>query len=179
MLGWGREASILAKAISQSLTRMIQRAKQGKPLDLRGFIHRRFWYLTAIPLAVMCIVMVNSVLLENHTIDEAVYLAAGYTYLSAGDYTFNIEHPPLGKLWVALPLLVLGPDLPSAPEGHHWDQYGYGTEFLYRNSVPADVLLAAGRMSNVALTILLGGRARASLPRRHCLRSFCSRSSRW
>src|SRR6516164_1025429 len=37
------------------------------------------------------------------TFDETSHLTAGYTYLAWGDYRLNPEHPPLVKLWAALP----------------------------------------------------------------------------
>ena len=41
------------------------------------------------------------------TIDEGLHIASGYTILRTGDYRLVEEHPPLVKLWMALPLLPL------------------------------------------------------------------------
>lgn len=41
------------------------------------------------------------------TIDEGLHLASGYTIWRTGDYRLIEEHPPLVKLWLALPLLPL------------------------------------------------------------------------
>src|SRR5437660_7519196 len=38
------------------------------------------------------------------TSDETAHLAAGYSYLVAHDYRVNPEHPPLIKMFAALPL---------------------------------------------------------------------------
>ena len=41
------------------------------------------------------------------TFDEPGSLAAGYAALRSGDYRPAIEHPPLTRLWAALPLLAM------------------------------------------------------------------------
>jgi hypothetical protein len=40
------------------------------------------------------------------TWDEPIHLADGYFSASAGDYRVDPEHPPLLRMWAALPLLV-------------------------------------------------------------------------
>lgn len=44
---------------------------------------------------------------KSPTFDEAVHLYAGYAYLKWGDFRINPEHPPLAKMWAALPLMVM------------------------------------------------------------------------
>ena len=41
------------------------------------------------------------------TFDEPGGLAAGYAALASRDYRPAIEHPPLTRLWAALPLLAM------------------------------------------------------------------------
>src|SRR5688572_12935808 len=65
------------------------------------------------------------------TNDEAVHLAAGFTYWQTLDFRMNPEHPPLAKLLAALPLLPLGPKLDTQ---HNWttaNQYPFAFDFLY------------------------------------------------
>lgn len=50
------------------------------------------------------------------TNDEVVHIPAGYYHLVAGDYQLNNEHPPLVKMWAALPLLFIQPEEPRMPE---------------------------------------------------------------
>ena len=45
---------------------------------------------------------------ETQTWDEGIHISAGYSYLTFGDYSWNMEHPPLVKMVSALPLLFLG-----------------------------------------------------------------------
>jgi hypothetical protein len=36
---------------------------------------------------------------QSQTFDEAAHLAAGYSYLTTGDFRLNHEDPPLIKMW--------------------------------------------------------------------------------
>ena len=44
---------------------------------------------------------------ESPTNDETIHLAAGYVYLTTGEYSMELAHPPLGRVLAALPLLSL------------------------------------------------------------------------
>jgi tetratricopeptide (TPR) repeat protein len=44
---------------------------------------------------------------QSPTLDEPIHLLGGYSYLKWNDYRINPEHPPLVKLWAALPLIGL------------------------------------------------------------------------
>src|SRR6266446_2414302 len=95
-----------------------------------------FWPLTLSLLAALLAMQVVSMRKECQTYDEATHLAAGYSYLTTGDYRLNPEHPPLSKLLAALPLLFLKPHLPV--EDASWrngDTLYFGAIFLYLNRV--------------------------------------------
>lgn len=95
---------------------------------------------------------------SSPTYDEPVHLAAGYTDLVDGRYRLNsMDHPPLGEMWAALPLLALRPDkFFSHPAWLDGAVYHYGDLFLYHNRVPAGRLLGAARAWNLlTLTLLL------------------------
>ena len=55
---------------------------------------------------------------KSITNDEIVHIPAGYYHLVAGKFQLNNEHPPLVKMWAALPLLLIQPNeqVPSAGE---------------------------------------------------------------
>ena len=91
------------------------------------------------------------------TYDEPVHLSAGYTDLVHGRYRLNaMDHPPLGEMWAALPLLFLRPDrFASHPAWLDAAVYHYGDVFLYHNRVPASLLLGAARMWNLLTLTLL------------------------
>lgn len=57
--------------------------------------------------AIFSLLSITSLLQKSPTADEPVHLFAGYSYLTWGDYRANPEHPPLAKLWAALPLMGL------------------------------------------------------------------------
>jgi hypothetical protein len=102
-------------------------------------------------------VQVLSALRENQTWDEAFELAAGYNYWKTGVYRFNLEQPPVGKLISGFPLLFLGPSIPvDHPSYTKPDDVEFGHEFLYRNRLPADRILFAGRLGTIALTLFFG-----------------------
>jgi len=95
---------------------------------------------------------------SSPTYDEPVHLAAGYTDLVHGRYRLNaMDHPPLGEMWAALPLLTMRLDrFASHPAWIGAAAYHYGDLFLYHNRVPAADLLGAARTwALVTLTLLV------------------------
>jgi hypothetical protein len=107
---------------------------------------RIFWPVTVFLLAAMLAAQASSMLRESQIYDEAVHLAAGYSYLTTGDYRLNPEHPPLSKLLAAAPLLLLKPHLPvEDPSWSNGDTVYFGAIFLYFNRVPAETMLHAAR----------------------------------
>ena len=67
------------------------------------------WQIPALVIGVFVIVFgfltITSFTQQSPTIDEPVHLLGGYSYLKWGDFRVNPEHPPLVKMWAALPLL--------------------------------------------------------------------------
>lgn len=119
--------------------------------------NKLFWPGTLTLLGLMLFVQVRSALQETQTWDEGFDLAAGYSYWKTGDFRINREHPPLGKLINALPLLAMGPSLPlDNPAWAQADSPVFGDYFLYRNHIPPDTLLFAGRAMSILTTILAG-----------------------
>jgi len=120
---------------------------------------RRFWTGVTLLLCLMAWAQVSTALKETQTWDEAFDLAAGYSYWKTGDFRLNREHPPVGKLIDAIPLLFMKPTLPlSHPSWAAADNPVFGYEFLYSNRIDADTLLFAGRAMTI-LTVLLAGLA--------------------
>lgn len=103
----------------------------------------------------MAALQVSSVLQESQTYDEAVYIAAGYSYWRTGDFRINTEHPPFAKYLVAAPLLTMHLKMPlDSAAWQHGDQYAFGAEFLYHNLISPDAILFASRCTTIALTII-------------------------
>ncbi len=118
---------------------------------------RRFWAATAVLLAVLGAVQVASVRDDSATFDEGLYVTAGYSYLKTGDFRMNVEHPPLAKLLLALPLILLDPTLPLGdPSWAKADLLDFSRVFLYGNRVPADRMLFAARMVAILFTLMFG-----------------------
>jgi hypothetical protein len=95
---------------------------------------------------------------SSPTYDEPVHLSAGYTDLVDGRYRLNaLDHPPLGEMWAALPLLGRALDRFTAhPAWVDAQVYHYGDLFLYHNRVGPGALLGAARTwSLVTLTLLV------------------------
>jgi Dolichyl-phosphate-mannose-protein mannosyltransferase len=59
--------------------------------------------------------MIGAMREESATMDEPVFLGAGYSYWLGGRYRLNPEHPPLAQLLAGLPLTMLNVKLP--PQG--------------------------------------------------------------
>jgi hypothetical protein len=59
--------------------------------------------------------------------DEAMHLAAKYSYLATGDFRLHLQNPTPIKALLALPLYV-GHSLPFNPDSQHWRD---GTEFFW------------------------------------------------
>jgi len=119
--------------------------------DRRLLAPRTFWCLVAGLLAPMAAIQFVTVSRESQTWDESRQLLSGYTYLISGHFTVAREHPPLLKLLWAVPVWFLHPSPP-----HDGEVRQAGLDFLYRNRVPADQMLMAGRCSAIAISILLG-----------------------
>jgi 4-amino-4-deoxy-L-arabinose transferase-like glycosyltransferase len=92
---------------------------------------------------------------DSLTIDERVYLPAGYVYWTQKDFSLNREHPPLAKLWAALPLLTMNLKLP--PVAPSLDAAAYqmnvGSGFLFTQNL--DRILFWGRLPMLLLGLLL------------------------
>ncbi len=96
---------------------------------------------------------------DSPTIDEPIHLFAGHEVAAEGTFWVNPEHPPLLKLLAGSALEPLGARTPSqgapGPQAiprHFADCF---VTWLYRNVVPADALVAAGRRPFPAVFALL------------------------
>jgi len=99
---------------------------------------------------------------NSPTYDEAMHLAAGYSYLARRDFRLEQQNPPFMKMLAALPI-YLWYGLPFEPEPELWqraEEWQIGQDFVYKSSLPADWLLTLGRSPNLflgtALVLLIG-----------------------
>ena len=118
-------------------------------------IRHLFWPAVAAILAIVGVLEVCSARGETQTWDEGIHISAGYSYWKFGDYSWNVEHPPLVKMASALPLTLMGLGAErSGADGKRKDQVQYGIDFLYKNQRHADTILIAARSANILLTLL-------------------------
>ena len=121
----------------------------------------RPWIRTALVLTVFAAVFLALVVgcyrLESATYDEPQHLTEGYIAWKLHDYRFGPEHPPLVRMWAALPLLATR-DIKLATDSPYWwsgDQHSFCHQFLYQDN-DADRLLFRARFMIALLGVLLG-----------------------
>jgi Flp pilus assembly protein TadD len=123
-------------------------------------------------LMLMASLMATPIKQESATVDESVYLVAGYSYWHGYGFTIEPTHPPLAKIISAAPLLFMDVKLSKRTQEllnrrvgagvardnwSSWPDVGpVGQEFVYGGANDADKILAAGRWMQVALTMLTG-----------------------
>lgn len=89
---------------------------------------------------------------KSDSYDEPFTLLSGWAYVQTGDFSFNREHPPLGKLLIGLALLPLDPVLPDNYQNRPAAAYA----FLARQPhVSPRALLFAARLPGIALGVVL------------------------
>ena len=118
------------------------------------------WYAAVVVLLLIVhsSLAISSLLRKGITFDEVEHISAGYAYLKFGDWRFNAEHPPLTKLFAAIPL-VLGDVKPpewdwgSPSESDGWKM---GQRFLFDTSNDTQAMLNQTRMMMVVWSVVLG-----------------------
>lgn len=116
--------------------------------------------LSAGLLAVMALQMLATISRKTITIDETIHIPAGYYYLVSGDFQINNEHPPLAKMWAALPLLVIQPSEPppilDENENYKNRTWSFHQKFWELNRARFEAISFWSRAMMIALTLALG-----------------------
>ena len=121
---------------------------------------RRGW-LAAAPALAFVLLCVGNLRRASATVDEANHLHAGYRALTEGDFTWNTEHPPLGKMLAALPLLATSPDVrpePPSVDARRRDPARARESFdgfVFRDNGSPEKILLLGRLPVVAIGLAL------------------------
>ncbi len=108
--------------------------------------------LVPLLLAAGVVLAVNSLRQDSITYDETSHLTAGMSYLLTGDFRLSPDHPPLARVWCALPLLLARQqwppqDAPSWETAHVWS---FGREWLFKYN-DGERLVQIGRCMMVIL----------------------------
>lgn len=97
---------------------------------------------------------------KSITNDEIVHIPAGYYHLVAGEFQLNNEHPPLVKMWAALPLLFVQPEEPIAPKTENENfmerTWGFHDRFWHANQARFETVTFWPRVMMVPITLALG-----------------------
>lgn len=121
---------------------------------------RRAEALCAALLLVLAANLFAAISRKSITNDEIVHIPAGYYHLVAGDFQLNNEHPPLIKMWAALPLLFIQPAEPSAVnaphEGFMERTWGFHQRFWQANRARFGSITFWARAMMIPLTLTLG-----------------------
>ena len=125
---------------------------------------RRRIAVTLIVFAVVyCALQVRAYTQKSATWDEPVHLATGYLAVAHGDYRLEATHPPLMRMWAALPLRFMRGvhadtaviDRTSPIDWHSHYPNPFAAKFLYLDN-DADRLLNSARFMVVLCGVVLG-----------------------
>jgi dolichyl-phosphate-mannose-protein mannosyltransferase len=114
-------------------------------------------------LVIFILISVSSFVQKSPTSDEPLHLFAGYSYLKWHDFRTNPEHPPLAKMWAALPLLAM--NIKDPRQGRpHWDwiaaEEGIGATLYVERDMfvenDQDRLFFFAKLQMIALASVLG-----------------------
>ncbi|MGW1952632.1 ArnT family glycosyltransferase [Streptomyces sp. NPDC001920] len=101
----------------------------------------------------MAVAMVTTAVQQTPTIDEPVYVGTAAEYLHEHRLRHNPEHPPLGKLVIAVGVAAAGPHVDPSFRG---DQGGLGRHLLYESGNDPWRLMLFARLPVIVLTLLFG-----------------------
>ncbi len=121
------------------------------------------WLAVSCLLALFGIFAGAAAIRDSVAYDETAHLAAGYAALDRADYRLATDHPPLARMWAALPAWIGGVDDPGYgldawKNAQTWE-YGYAL----LNGPPSDpvrrdpdALLRPARFMMIAMGMALG-----------------------
>jgi len=121
---------------------------------------RRTEAVCATLLVVLAANLLTAISRKSITNDEIVHIPAGYYHLVDGSFQLNNEHPPLVKMWAALPLLFIQPDEPppltNADENFSERTWEFHARFWQANRARFVAICFWTRAMMVPLALVLG-----------------------
>lgn len=109
--------------------------------------------LVVVLLGQMAVAMVTTAVQQTPTIDEPVYVGTAADYLHEHRLHYNPEHPPLGKLVVAVGVAPADPRVDPSFTG---DQGRLGRHLLYESGNDPWRLMLFARLPVIVLTLVFG-----------------------
>ncbi len=110
--------------------------------------------LVGLLLAVFVVLALVVARSDTPTVDEFVYLPAGYYHLRTGDLTFDSTNPPFLKMVMAVPLLAMDLTLDRDPRWRDnrtgWGPWIFGTRFMEVNRARYFDAFFAARFTTIA-----------------------------
>ncbi len=113
------------------------------------------WHAPIVPLLLIisAALATSSLLGDSPTFDEPLHLASGVAMLKHGDFRMSADHPPLARIWCALPLMLMSDTSPGA-EDEAWvdaDIVAYGVKWMFEMNDPQRLIVPARLMMVLAL----------------------------
>ena len=123
--------------------------------DRSGFVLKlvkKYWQvlILAVIIAISFGLMIFSARSDSLTNDEKIHIAAGYLHVWKGEYTFNVEHPPLLNDLAGLFAKIANPQLPQVSEPNQWK---YADDFFYFSGNNVDKIVFWARLPFILLTL--------------------------
>jgi hypothetical protein len=117
--------------------------------------------VSALLLLLMAANLLAAISRKSITNDEVVHIPAGYYHLVAGQFQLNNEHPPLVKMWAALPLLFIQPNEATPQPGQATGNFSeetwkYLDQFWPNNREHFEAISFWTRTMMVLITLALG-----------------------
>ncbi len=102
-------------------------------------------------LGLVLVQQVPGALVQSATFDEVYKVSTGYSLLRTGKMLWTWDHPPLIRQLVALPLLLLSPQMPQDVD----NKGDFAHRFFFHNTVNPDMMLFLARLPIIGLTLTL------------------------
>lgn len=96
---------------------------------------------------------------DSPIVDEIPHIGSGYSYVAAGDFRLNPEHPPLAKDLSGISLKLLGIKDQPAFESRFWQedingQWEFGRKLIFGSGNDANVLVRFAKFPELIFFIL-------------------------
>lgn len=113
-------------------------------------------------------ICVSSSIFKSPAYDEIQHLSSGYASLKTGNFSIGLGHPPLYRILIAFPLLLINPDFDrehillkktQGSDPKTWsvlNDYYFGYDFFYNSGNNHKLMFFLGRFISIILGVLLG-----------------------